>query len=129
MSSTKPSTSAQYSTEKQTDPVGTHELHRASPLCIPLLSSLVLCRCCVDLSLLVSMDTFAAHCAHFHTTTKDKSDLRVTIFPQKTDKDTSTISAYVGPSLHCRYPQKQKKDDRDGLERLRDAPSELPAAL
>ena len=68
MSSTKPSTSAQNRTEKQTDPEGTCESHRAFLLCIPLLSSLVQCRCCDDLALLVSMDTFAVHCAHFYTT-------------------------------------------------------------
>ena len=108
VSSTKPSTSAQCNTEKQTAPVGTCELHRASLLCGPLLSSLVWCRCCVDLSLLVSMDTFAAQCAHFHTQSHpDKNDLRLTIFPQKAE-DTSTTTAHVGPSLHCRYPQNHR---------------------
>ena len=33
-------------------------------VCVPFLSSLMCCRCCVDLSLFASMDTVTARCAH-----------------------------------------------------------------
>ena len=66
------------------------ELHRASLLCcVPFLSSLMSCQCCVDLSLFASLDTVTARYAHPQPLShSDRNSSRLATVPWKTDRVT-----------------------------------------
>ena len=79
------------------------------PLCfvlgVPSLCSLMWCRCCVDLSHFLSLNTITARCTHSQPPShSDKNNSRWSVPSETGQSDTSITSAHlVAPSLHSRH--------------------------